>query len=232
MEFYSILELDPNNRFTISQNDIRRQYKMLALKYHPDKYNGNDAEEKFIAIHMAYEILNDPNKKKEYDDKLCYDTYTDNWFDILCKKYNWAGLFFKSEKELQSDIKNFFEKKEWNNFKLSENVVRNLGTKINCNCTWKKDIILQIKINKDSLGQTQLLKYTRHKHIITGIMITFVLDIVELPIIFIEDFNYDEELFTVENKGNEIIENNRIEVGDLYLDVNFVEEKNLYKKHI
>ena len=48
--------------------DIKRQYHILALLYHPDKNKGNDsATEAFVKIAAAYELLSDPKKRRDYD---------------------------------------------------------------------------------------------------------------------------------------------------------------------
>ncbi len=51
-----------------SQADIKKAYRKLAIKYHPDKTQGDKAkEEKFKEISEAYEVLGDPEKRKKYD---------------------------------------------------------------------------------------------------------------------------------------------------------------------
>ena len=62
---YDILEIKKE----ASHNEIKKQYKILALKWHPDKNQNNKvfAENKFKEISKAYEILGDPDKKKLYD---------------------------------------------------------------------------------------------------------------------------------------------------------------------
>jgi len=64
MDLYSILEVKENSTL----NDIKKAYKKLALKYHPDKTNMDST--KFIEISNAYSILSDENKRKEYNNIL------------------------------------------------------------------------------------------------------------------------------------------------------------------
>lgn len=68
-DLYNILELDK----TATEQQIKANYKRLALKYHPDRQaNKSDtekkeAEEKFKEVAFAYSILSDPEKKQRYD---------------------------------------------------------------------------------------------------------------------------------------------------------------------
>jgi len=51
-----------------SEKEIKKAYKRLAMKYHPDRTKGDDSlEEKFKEVKEAYEILSDPNKKAAFD---------------------------------------------------------------------------------------------------------------------------------------------------------------------
>jgi len=50
-----------------SPDQIKRAYRRLALKYHPDRNKSPKAKEKFKQINAAYEILSDPEKRRRYD---------------------------------------------------------------------------------------------------------------------------------------------------------------------
>lgn len=62
-DYYKILGLAKG----ASDDDIKKAYRKLALKYHPDKNKEAGAEEKFKEVAEAYEILSDPKKKEIYD---------------------------------------------------------------------------------------------------------------------------------------------------------------------
>jgi len=61
--YYEILELEEN----ATQDDIKKAYRRLAIKWHPDKNSEPQAQEKFKEIAEAYEVLNDPDKRRRYD---------------------------------------------------------------------------------------------------------------------------------------------------------------------
>lgn len=62
-DYYKIMGLDKS----ASQDEIKRSYRKLARKYHPDVSQEAGAEEKFKALGEAYEILKNPEKRAEYD---------------------------------------------------------------------------------------------------------------------------------------------------------------------
>lgn len=63
-DYYATLGVSEN----ATEEDLKKAYRKLAMKYHPDRNPGNkDAEEKFKEISEAYAILSDPQKKAQYD---------------------------------------------------------------------------------------------------------------------------------------------------------------------
>jgi len=63
-DFYETLGVDKKS----SQADIKKAYRNLAKKYHPDANPGDKAaEERFKEISQAYDVVGDPEKRKQYD---------------------------------------------------------------------------------------------------------------------------------------------------------------------
>lgn len=65
-DYYKILGVDKS----VDEKALKKAYKKLAMKYHPDRNKGDkqaEAEEKFKDISKAYNVLSDPEKRKQYD---------------------------------------------------------------------------------------------------------------------------------------------------------------------
>ena len=68
IDYYNILNIDRK----ATQDDIKRAYKKLARKYHPDlNPNNPEAQQKFQEINEANEVLSDPEKRNKYHGGLC-----------------------------------------------------------------------------------------------------------------------------------------------------------------
>lgn len=62
-DYYEVLGVSRN----ASKEDIKKAYRRLAMKYHPDRNKSTDAEEKFKEISEAYGVLSDDDKRRQYD---------------------------------------------------------------------------------------------------------------------------------------------------------------------
>ena len=109
--YYEILEVSPN----ASQEVIEKAYRALAKKYHPDISTSNKAlsESKFKEIAEAYNILSNPNLRKEYDLKI----KASNDDDFKYKK------LFEENKKLKNEL-NYFK-----NFSFSKKSNKGMSSK-------------------------------------------------------------------------------------------------------
>lgn len=71
-DYYEILGVPRN----ADEEDIKRAYRRLARRYHPDVSRLPDAEERFKAVTEAYDVLRDPEKRR------AYDRYGSGWQDL------------------------------------------------------------------------------------------------------------------------------------------------------
>lgn len=63
-DYYEVLGIEK----TASEDEIKKAYRKIAIKYHPDRNPGNkEAEEKFKEAAEAYDVLHDPQKRQQYD---------------------------------------------------------------------------------------------------------------------------------------------------------------------
>jgi curved DNA-binding protein len=64
MDYYKTLNVDKK----ASKQEIKKAYRKMAMKYHPDRNKGNkEAEEMFKKANEAYAVLSDEEKRKQYD---------------------------------------------------------------------------------------------------------------------------------------------------------------------
>ena len=98
-------ELGLKNNAT--KSEIKSSYRSLVKKHHPDK---GGEKERFLAIQNAWETLNDPIKKEQYDKKhfsssLSFDVLNQNWEGKFNSKKNNSSI---KDKEVETWIKEIY----------------------------------------------------------------------------------------------------------------------------
>lgn len=108
IDYYKILGIPKN----ASDSDIKKAYRKLARKYHPDlNPNDKDAEQKFKELNEANEVLSTPENRKKYDQ------FGENWKDAEAyqqakeqrAKQSQRGTYQGHESFSESDFSDFFE---------------------------------------------------------------------------------------------------------------------------
>ena len=117
MDYYDILNLNDD----CSSDEIKKQYRILSKKYHPDKNNGDDTE--FKKINEAYETLSNDESRKEYNIKRIFKNieFTNEEYKLLFSYYE---KFINSKeyrlmKLLYNSIPEHVKNTIWDKFKKS-----------------------------------------------------------------------------------------------------------------
>jgi DnaJ-class molecular chaperone len=106
--YYEILGIEKN----ATNQEIRKAYKKLVIKCHPDKNidNKEKAEEVFKKITEAYSVLSDSDKRKRYD--LYGTTENSSQINYMEVFTNFMNNFVENNQEIINDIKNCDNMKE------------------------------------------------------------------------------------------------------------------------
>jgi DnaJ-class molecular chaperone len=101
-DYYEVLNLHRS----ASLEDIKRSFRQLALKHHPDRNrNSEDSRKKFMEVVEAYEILSDDQSRKEYDQSYKYKEFRVNpkWTPPA----DWQKVYSYEHLKKESDRSNF-----------------------------------------------------------------------------------------------------------------------------
>ena len=157
MNLYNSLELDSN----CSKSDIKKAYKKLIIKWHPDKNDvklKQECEKKFREIKLAYEILYNEKTREEYDLTLQNDNKPYDLFIKILKKNKYCDKIINSDivitiiEQLYGDYDKFLNeiKENFNNYNFEQIFELIIG----------KENKLDIKYNMDiKLDDIYELKY-------------------------------------------------------------------------
>ena len=132
MNYYEVLGVSEN----ADVSEIKKKYRKLAIKYHPDRNSGDEnATKKFREVTEAYEILGDEKKREEYD---CRRKNIQSQRKNKNKKGNvknkfpqndftFGRDFFKSAREMRGMFENSFrmDKKQEEKAKLEKENIKN-----------------------------------------------------------------------------------------------------------
>ena len=126
-DYYKLLNISKKS----NQDEIKRAYRKLAMKFHPDKNKSKDAEEKFKSISEAYAILSDTGKKKSYDQfgedgvNIGRSNSRRNVFTQNFTSRN--GFNFEN-----MDAHNIFTQVFGNNFKVGSQIKKDIVKRLEC----------------------------------------------------------------------------------------------------
>jgi DnaJ-class molecular chaperone len=130
-DYYKILGVSKDS----NQTQIRKAFRELALKHHPDKNkNSEESKQKFMEIVQAYEVLSDDKSRKSYDNKIINEQY----FQQPSQGFNWTPpadftTFYSYDNLKQYDEMHFREGRGGGMWDISEKANKGL---------WKATLIL------------------------------------------------------------------------------------------
>jgi hypothetical protein len=187
---YQSLGLDASQRSTIDPPKIRNAFLNMARKHHPDRTK-EPSVDGFLRAKLAYEVLYDPLRRREYDASLDSNNKLDEAWD----RYGWI-------------------------LSRGSEVAIRLASLVPTRITWKADIDLHVRIARSSLDSPVTITYKRIVHRIEGSVVGFVNETHQISVSLREDdMDYTEELLVVKDAGNDIIQEGKLMTGSLNLDI-------------
>jgi len=179
INYYEILHVSQDAPVEI----IRLAYKGLAQKYHPDRYQGSDANEKMQLINEALEVLTNENKRKDFDLKL---------------------NFFNQQKQKERDFQEYQKRKKYEDFQQQEKNSRKFSKNDDKDQKEAKDFNINININiskglyifKPFLSLYNVVKRNSKKIIISLSILGVAIILINTIISIYENTRYSENIVT------------------------------------
>ncbi|WP_337078127.1 J domain-containing protein [Acinetobacter pittii] len=177
INYYEILHVSQDAPIEI----IRLAYKGLAQKYHPDRYQGKDANEKMQLINEALEVLTNENKRKEFDLKL---------------------NAFNQRKQKERDFQEYQKRKRYEDFQQQEKNSRNFSKNDDKDQKEAKDFNVNININiskgfyifKPFLNLYNMIKRNSKKIIISLSILGVAIILISTILSIYENTRYSENI--------------------------------------
>ena len=154
MDYYKILEIDESS----TKEEIKKKYRLLCLKYHPDKNNGDDVH--FKKINEAYEILIDDEKRERYNISRYFGKIDFTEEDYLYFKKYYDSFInsneFKLMKLLYNSIPEKIKKDLWKRFqKVNQKSIVKLQKTIDITSLFD-DLTINLVLSKEDYNNKVL----------------------------------------------------------------------------
>lgn len=176
-DYYKVLGIDKK----ATQAEIKKAYRALAVKFHPDKNPGNKAaEEKFKTVNEANEVLSDLIKRKEYDE------LGENWAQNEQSRNRGGGNpFERTNDSNQPDFSDFFEQ-FFSNRSGGNTRGQNRNSNFNSNAFKGQDYETEMEITLEEAfsGTSRIIQLENEKLRITT-----------------KPGTYDEQVLNIKGKG-------------------------------
>lgn len=156
-DYYKILRVSPQ----ATESEIKKAFRVLAIKYHPDKNpNNKEAEEKFKEINEAYNVLIDNEKRNKFDEiqnlrntKFKKENFKSSKSDNFDFSYKYNRQTYEDPKKLWEEFKRDYNFK---NLKFSD-FFKKFFSKTNPKKGKDKSALLTISFEEAYLGSTRII---------------------------------------------------------------------------
>ena len=224
--YYSILGISQK----ASYNDIKKAYRKLSLDNHPDR-NGNNKDkcEKFKEITQAYKILSDETERKKYDlfntnNLVGLDSNIQNILNNLMSNINLDNVFFTSDGINMSNMPNMANMSNMSNMPTMANIAK-MSNGFSQHEYKSKPVSISKTIN---INLIQAYNGCKLPIDITRWIIESDIKYEETETIYVDIFKGidNNEIITIENKGNIISSSNK---GNIKIKV-LINNDNIFER--